>query len=211
MKAAVCSLILTGAAHAATVVHTQTFTVDRSFSADGSSSFSTTTLFAMTVNPFDASLGTLESVTVSWDMNGSIAGVSSDEAGATVSVNMGGVIQVAGQAVATATAAGSASSSPGESFSGVVAMTGGTGTTTLPIPNPWTYNPAISNAFTGSTPFSFVWGGNYVMNYDNIESLIYDVDVVGTITYNYASAVVPEPAVIGMSGLGLLGLLRRRR
>jgi hypothetical protein len=211
-----------GSVSAAPLTISQTGSVVASFSAwDGTSQtlgFPNDGLASVSINPFNASLGTLEKIIIEWNI-GATLNITN---GATLSVGLlsgwGGTALVNespynGGSVPVTSGVAGANQTLSTSTGNVLIRT-----EFLPQP-PVNYNPSIWNAFIGNSPFqanfpvtspTYFTGGQYyasgtVSAYRNVE-----------VTYYYTPSAVPEidPAGLGMAlaiVTGALGIVEHRR
>lgn len=168
--------------------------------------------FVATFNPFDASLGTLISSTVSWSITPAFTGIAgstssgySASVGGTYSVNTAGY---------TGNGSGSStgSSTLGDTLNS--SFTVPDSYTFLPADAGVSYDPAINAAFTGTSPFTATWDAGtttsaFTANY--VSSGTLSVTGSASITYDYQP--IPEPAspLILLPALGMLAAVTRRR
>lgn len=211
MKSILILCLLAGAAQAATLVQSQTFTTSRSYSGNmGGDSFPTKAVFSATINPFDPSLGTLQSFTVSWVLTGSVSGMGGASGTGVATLSVGGSASLNGSYFASVSGGATVPVTANQPFSSAVSMSTPL-ENTYTVPYPGTYNPALLAAVTGTAPVLFVWDGTYSMSYSNVAPVNYNTNAVAVVTYTYAPAAVPEASVLGLGVIGGLTLLRRRR
>lgn len=211
-------VLLAGApclARASDVVQSQDFTYGfTDFTNAASLSFTPIPAggFVATFTPFDASLGTLISTTVSWSVTASFSGVTGSTSSSYVA-SVGGTYSVGG--------AGYSGNGSGANLSSTTL--GETLTNSFTVPQSYTflpadagirYDPAIEAAFTGSSPFSATWQAgdtNAAFTANYIASGSLSVTGTASIDYNYAPVPEPPAALVLASALGLLALVVRRR
>jgi len=185
--------------------------------------------FSFTANPFDSSLGTLVSATVSFtDL--SVSGL-----GTALGQNSTTSIFISGQYTVEAanTVAGGAvfngaggddfqiSSAAGEILEFNLALPDLTQTffvadAGLPFGDPNLvgdpFNPAILDAFTGSTPFDLRFNSPGQITLNNVSDV--EAEASGTISvlFNFEAVSVPEPssAVVGIFCLMVMSVRKRR-
>lgn len=123
MKSIFILCLVAGAAQAATLVQSQTFTTSRTYSANGGTqSFPTAAVFSATINPFNPSLGTLQSFTLSWALTGTVSGTGGASGTGSASLTVGGSVSLNGSYFAAASAGASVPVTANQPFSGAVAM-----------------------------------------------------------------------------------------
>ena len=211
----VSAVLASGAAQAGPVLtQTQTAPFSYSFSAFTNTTDEQVTFFTgplqTNFQPFDAGLGVLQSVIVTWTFDYSFSGTTGDNIGNELpSGSTSGFYSIGGDQY---------DGNGGGHSNGAAADT--LFTDGFSIPNTYTftaaaagvsYNPNIWLAFTGASPFSAAFGiGAFTETYNNIASGSASVSASVTIEYDY---VIPEPGSMGLmlTALGLLGSAQRRR
>lgn len=164
------------------------------------------------VNPFNTTLGVLESVTLRWTYAASFEGfASSDLTGGSVGLTFGGGVKIGASEYA----------GNGTGFGAGVAPDAALSATAQPfsIDREFaaaeagaTYDPAIWTTVTGSTPWSaeFAPGGYSQFSYDDVASGTFTSNLGLEVIYTYSA--VPEPAgVLGSIALLSGGMFFRRR
>lgn len=200
------SLLSIAALRADTIVQTATFT-DANFSTGiitGMAGATFTPVFSMTVNLFDPSLGTLESVTV--DHGFSFLGTYN-----TGTIPGGGSFSGDGNILWNTTTIGSTGGGNGG---------GGNSDTTLDFSflAPPSGSATISGITSGSGltldlvkgtgTTSLAWNSHLVVTMDADDTFSGSLNSGSfTVTYNYTPTAVPEPGTWALMGLGLVGVL----
>lgn len=223
-----------GAAGAATLIETDSsnFSIldDVTRTTDGVSSGSFTE--TASVNRFDSSLGTLNSVTVAWALNGEVelgvfpngpgflGGSGTVSGGSTLSFSMDLATSTAvlGSDTVSGSHTGSIAGPPGAGSSDNIGLNFGQSGNTV-----FTAFADLA-LFTGLTAFDF----DVLLTMDDITAAVADpgpdfgmqvgapqagLDVTVTYTYTEAVSSVAEPGPLAVLGLGLAGLgyMRRKR
>ncbi len=212
MKYLVFLPLLIGAAHAATtstIVQSKNMTFTASYSGTGNNSVSMSDTFTMMVNPFDPTLGTLESFTIAWAPGsmsfsaysnpGGSASAGGELRGTAISLNGIDYSGLTGSAFGNPNPGGgiSATASLGNFSHSYVAASAGS-----------SYDRRLLQAVTGADPVALSVGGNFNYSYRNIINGSVTMTVPVTVTYTYTP--IPEPSAALLGGLGALALLRRR-
>jgi MprA protease rhombosortase-interaction domain-containing protein len=207
---------LDGAARAQSVSQTVSL-VDYNFSDFTGASNLQLSLFAnglsAPIDPFNASLGTLQSFTTSLTITEMFSGVAGTSGGS-VSGGFEGSLAINGVAYDSKSTGGGNGGPPGSTISFSAGLSNYSdqfsGTDT-----PTTYDPSILAAVTGTDPFAFSYGdpGSDLLSiyFDGITSGLFTVTGSVTITYDYAPIPEPASAMLLAPMLGLLGFARRRR
>lgn len=203
-----------------TIVQTGTFHTTYTAFADSQSNqylfFTNSGTAAAAMNPFDSALGTLDKVTIDWNIGQSFTGTTGSSGGG-VTLSFGGTAYVntspyggggggagGGDGPATAISYTQANELVTKQF---VASQAGV-----------SYDPLIWAAFTGVTPYDAIFAvsnsGQY-LQYVGIASGTSTAYRDVTVTYEYTPAV-PEIDAAGAASMlalvtGLLGLVERRR
>ena len=216
--AAASTMFVAGIASATSLVQTKTGSF--TFSAfDGTSqniSVIGSNGLKETFNPFDAALGTLQSVDVSW--------VIGENVNVTIGANFGGGISFEPSGtffIGSIGYDGYGNNINRGSASGSVLSVDKPFSKTHNFVVPWdrSYDPAIQSIFTGSNSFDLQWAtGARNLAANNIASGTMNFSHSASVTYNYLAATppvaaIPEPETYALmlAGLGTLGFVARRR
>ncbi len=210
LKTILISALLCGAAQAATVVQSTTFTAAINLAGSGSNSYTFGSGFSFQVNPFDSSLGTLESFTVEWaPTNVTITGVVNPTGGGgTINGGTGGTLGIGGQPYDSRGSSGTAQGGSNATLNASFVQAANSRTFTVAGAG-INYNPAFLGFVQGSTPFAVAWDGSIGYGHGNLSSGYIGISSPLTVTYTYTP--VPEPSAALLGGLGALALLRRRK
>ncbi len=209
LKTILISALVCGAAQAATVVQTKTYTFSASLNGSGSVPPNASGI-ALTVDPFDASLGTLESFTISWaPATVTFTGVVNPTGGnGSLSGGLGGTLSIDGAGYGGRSNGSGASGGANASLDASFTLSA-TSDTFLVSGAGTTYNPAYLASVRDSTPFDISLSNTASYSYTNLASGLISVSMPLTVTYTYTP--VPEPSAAVLGGLGALALLRRRK
>lgn len=164
------------------------------YQGTGSGDASDPALFTVTVEPFDASVGTLVSFTVKWEFEGTVAGAVAEGAeSGKVSAEFGGTFSFNGNAFAGGQGTGATQAAPGEPVS--LSYSFPTYERTFPAAQAGLqYDPAFLQAIQGSSPFTLEArrGGSSFASiaYTDVADLKSDIKAKATVTYQYT----PRPA-----------------
>lgn len=167
-------------------------------------------------NPFNSSLGTLDSFSIAWVIDLTSSGTAGADGGS-LQVQMGGTFLVN---TASYNGGGDGDSSGNGPFSVLPTINANlTNTSNFLVSNAGvTYDPQILASVTGNTPFqlSFSNGDNNAVytNYTGAASVSAVMASSVTLTYNYTGAPVPEPSSMLIGGslfAGVAGMRRLRK
>lgn len=167
-----------------------------------------TNFFSATFQPFNSTLGTLESISLNWSPAASATNTGTLDAG--MFLAGGGTVYI-GDNPYNGLSGGFANSSTGEmSFTA-------TANNTWPVVG-FPGNPALLALFTGDNPFGVRSDANLQLSFSSDDPVVesYTMGVTGgvTLTYNYIAAV-PEPstyaALAGAACMGAAAWMRRKR
>lgn len=188
--------------------------VPLSFSASGTTATAVLTDsddMTVSFNPFNASLGTLNSFRVEWSVTYQLNFVNNSN-GATGTISAGGNYSLAGRSY-DGNGDGDGNSGP----SGVPLSAGFTvsNNTLFPVADAGvTYDPGLLTAVTGASPFNALWNSATTPSFQDVTS--WSASAIGSVKLTYDYTAVPEPADAGIAAgvvaLGaVLGLRRLKR
>ena len=206
------------ASHAAsTVSSTQTFNFPFSYSDLITNSsqqfiyFPNSGNIEATVLPFNTALGTLESVDVNWDWDVSFSGVAG-ASGGNVGLGMQGNTFLGTTSYGGAGTGGGNGAGPNTPFSAGTDSQGFVRQNFTAAGAGTTYNPAIWTTLGGNSSYTakLALGTSYI-SYTGLTSGTFTSYADLVVTYNYTAAAIPEPSACALLGLGVLGLVARRR
>lgn len=217
-----CGLVVSisaclGASQAATVSRTVNFS--NTISGSGSGAIQNADgngLIGTNFNPFDNSLGTLQSFQVLWTVSVTASGVSSASQNGSLTSSLSGTVYFSTSSYAGFGGGQNASGVPGSSISAT-----GTGTNNkffLVSDANVNYDPFILATVTGGSLFdlSFSSGGistTIGTTFNDMASISSEMTGSVTLTYFYAASGVPEPtsfAIVSVLCTGLIAMQRRR-
>lgn len=197
---------------AATVVQTVEFDYSDSYVLPAGESVShvDATFFSGSFLPFSASLGTLESITISWVVENTVSG-NTNASGNTPQLSFGSSLYVNASSYSGMGGGGSTGGPPGTPFS-MPANT--SNTTTLQVADfGGSYDPAILAAITGVDSYDVSYPSAITLANLSAHDMAFDVVTSGTVTVTYNYAAVPEPAscaaLVGLVALGFVASRRR--
>jgi hypothetical protein len=167
--------------------------------------------FTGSFDPFDSSLGTLDSFVIAWNVSNTVTGTLNGSGGAP-SASVGGPLTLNGTQYDVFANGIGTGGPPGVpySFSMPIAATNtflvsGAGTD---------YASAFLDAVTGASPFTVAYSSAITVS--TTSAMTFDVATLGdlVVTYNYTAAAIPEPAacaaILGLAVLAGTILVRRR-
>jgi len=207
MKHLFLAFLSIGAASAATVVQTKTMTFTHTLS-QGNTGAPVGSIFTMSLNPFDESLGTLESFTISWVPTANATGTVGSSSVGGVGAGFGGNLSLDGASFASSSGGGSKSDIANSQVATTITVSGHN-TTYLASNAGVTYNPALLAAVIGDETFDLKWDGTVSPLYSNLVAGQIDLQVIATVTYTFTA--VPEPSVMLLGAASGMIFLRRRR
>jgi len=140
--------------------------------------------FTADFQPFDSSLGTLQSLTFKFTMSALLTATAGDETGSGVaSGGFGGPFTIGGTTFASTGGGYGFGAMSGESFE--VAF--GTPAFETTLPNDDTLNPDIKAAITGEEPIAVSFNTGVTLNYSNVNDLAADLTAKITLIYTYTT------------------------
>lgn len=167
--------------------------------------------FTGSFDPFDSSLGTLDSFVIAWDVSNTVTGTLNGSGGAP-SASVGGLLTLNGTQYDTFAIGNGTGGPPGTPYSFSIAIAA---TNTFLVSGAGTdYASEFLDAVTGASPFTVAYSS--AVSVSPTGAMTFDVATLGdlTVTYNYTPAAVPEPATFAaILGLAVLAgtILARRR
>jgi hypothetical protein len=173
----------------ATVVQSHDFAASNLgslYNGSGSTELVNSSFFSTDMQPFDPSLGTLQSFTVKWEVGGSLAGTVGPGGGG-ASASLGGTFYIVGSPYDGGGGGNSGLADAGQPLVVVFAAPPFLKETTFPAVG-GTYDPAILAAVTGTTPFAVAFTSPVTVSYTNVVDLLASVTGKVTLTYTYAPA-----------------------
>lgn len=219
----VCLCVSCSFSHAATVTQTRTFSGGPQTGsgtgglvlADG-----TTGLVGTQFNPFNGSLGTLDSFQVVWSVStsasGTVSSTVSDPSGrGFLFVKSGGIQYIGSDRYGGSANTNTVTGLPNETLPLTTATFTGD-TTWLPANAGATYNPALLATVTGASDFNLVLisdnDDTAYATYGDLSGISADLAGSVTMTYTYTAAV-PEPStwMLGLGAVAVGGFARLRR
>lgn len=182
---------------AETVVQPANFSASNAgnlYSGFGSQGLVANDFFTANFQPFNASLGTLQSFTIRCEIDGMLAGtIGEDGDEGNASAGVGGTFSLGGIAFSGTGGGGSGVGSMGEPIE--VSVVVPTFEQTLTVANAGvSYHPGILSAVTGTEPFAFSFStppqanSPVTVNYANVSDLAASVSSTITLTYTYQTS-----------------------
>lgn len=160
--------------------------------------------FTADFEPFDASLGTLQSFTIRCRLNGALAGVAGDaEATGSASSGFGGAFSIGGAAFdGTGGPGGNGVADAGSPLEVAIGIPDYERNLTVANAGV-SYDPTILAAVTGNAPYpiSFNTGGGVMVNFANVADLQASLGGVISITYIYQPAAGGTPESLTVTGI----------
>jgi len=203
MKAASILLgftVLAASLAAETLTQSTTITASNAsklYNGTGTAELVSSVFFIANLQPFDAALGTLQSFTVKWEVNGLLTGTVGPDTGGSASGSFGGTFRIAGNAYDGAgggTGGGADAGRPLEMKfpSGPIVSQKDFAVTAAGVK----YDPAILAAVTGGNPLAVTCTGVdnasvAIVHYSNVVKLAARMTAKVTLTYTYE----PPPRV----------------
>ena len=212
----VVCFVLCGSSNAGVVTQTFNFTDTKSGAGSGTFINANSSGATFTVNPFNTSLGTLDSFTFAWSLGMTGNGVG-DAGGGSMSISYGGTTYVN---TTSYNGGGAGDSTGGIGTFSTLSKSSSITNNFTPANAGSTYDPAILATVTGGSAFSMSYNNGpsadtAYSNYTNVVSATSTFTTDLTVTYNYtgAPASVPEPsfAVAGAALAAAMVVVRRRR
>ncbi len=200
-------------AHAQTTVQTVEFNFTENYNEAAATTFTHvgSSFFTGSFAPFDASLGTLDSFVVSWNLANAVDGTFGGSGGS-VLIELDGGLTLNGISYTTVRNGNSRGGAPGSAVAYSVPTI--SETTFLVSAAGETYDPRLLDAVAGATSFGLSYASPVTVQVSG--SAVFDVITSGAVslTYNYTASAVPEPAsgamlLGGFAGMG--AMMRRRR
>lgn len=184
------------------------FTHRQLFNTPGSNWVMPADYLKTTFQPFDSSLGTLESFTLVWTLKVQCDYVIGSGGNAMVT---GGVDSILGGVTVMGSGGGNGHSVAGSSSKEFNANSTASFTVATISGNP---GAAAYDVVTGASAFTAVYNSSLSALLSGTASVDVQVTAAAKLTYVYAAAPVPEPATCAaLAGAGVMGLacIRRRR
>jgi hypothetical protein len=200
------------------IVQTQTFTQSFSAFTNDSDSWTLVGPIVASMNPFSSystGSGTLNQVTIRWDNLGSFSGTAG-AGGGSASGGSGGGVYVGNDSYngnGSSSVSGSIAPNAPGSFSWSYAGS---------IPADYTFTPAGSGVTYNSAIYAILWGSGMISLKEDVSGSLSASDIASglaqftstvTLTFDYIGEPIPvgAPGTALLTGLGLAGLLLRRR
>jgi hypothetical protein len=167
------------------------------YNGTGSAAVVSPGFFSRNMQPFDLSMGTLQSFTVKWEISGMLSGTAGPTGGnASVSFTnpAGGVyFTIAGGIYDGGGGGNGNGAGPGQPFVVNLPATGAmVSDKTYAVADAGVgYDPTILTALTGTSPFATAFTGGVTVNYGTVADLAASVTGKVTLTYTYE----PPPGV----------------
>ena len=208
---AICVVFCARSSDAGVITQTFNFTDSNASGSTGSLVIVDANGVSFSVNPFNSSLGTLDSFTLAWNLNITGDGNGNGPA-SSLHVSYGGSTYVN---TSVYNGWGDSLNATGAGLYPTQSNSFTLTNTFTPANSGITYNPAILAAITGGSQFNatFKGGPNTArMSYQDVSFASGEFTAGLTVTYNYTSAV-PEPsfAVAGLALATATVFVRRRR
>ncbi|MCE9609912.1 MAG: hypothetical protein K8R23_06855 [Chthoniobacter sp.] len=221
------AIVLASSLAAETVVRTQEFAASNAgslYHGDGNAvEFVSPGFFSTKMQPFNASLGTLQSFTVKWEnISGTLSGTCGAGTGGNASGSFGGTFMIEGSAYGGTGGGQGGGNGPRLPVEVTFPAAPIVSNQTFNVGNAGVdYDPAILAAVTGTKPFLVAFDSPVTVSYGNVINLAARVTAKVTLTYAYeasgvkplgpgASGSRPKPPVIKAGGnVKISGTLHR--
>ncbi len=218
-KSFLCGLVVLlsascGLSQAATISQTFNFSDTQTASGTGRIVHATTAgIIATDFDPFNISLGTLQSFAIDWTATVTASGVTSSSGGS-LNTQLGGTLYIATD-VYDGTGNSNGNGSGPNTAVGPVSATINKSNLFLVSNSSVTYNPALLATVIGGSPFSITYSSpsndTIYTGYSTMASITSSLTGSVTLTYNYDAATVPEPTSFAIGSILCMGLLAMRR
>jgi len=203
MKQYLCLLITAGCASAATVTQTASFGISQALTT-GETTFAGPALFVTTIGPFDQSLGSLDSVSVIWEVAGQVSGTLPN--GGSASISYGGPVFMGTVQIAAFGGGNGTGGGPGTVFDFPFSLT------QTALYSETQLNPGDADAWAlvnGAESFTAIWSSPFTLNISGDVTGAAAGDVSMSVIYNYTA--IPEPSGSALVLVSAFALLARRR
>lgn len=203
-----------GLSQAATISQTFNFSDTQTVSGTGRIVHATTAgIIATDFDPFNASLGTLQSFAIDWTATVTASGVTSSSGGS-FSPQLGGQLFIATNAYDGTGNSNGTGAGPNTAV-GPISATINKSSLFLVSNASVTYNPALLFTVIGGSPFSLTYSNpstdTIFTSYNTMASITSSLTGSVTLTYNYDAATVPEPTSFAIGSILCMGWLAMRR
>lgn len=159
--------------------------------------------FSVDVTQFDPALGTLDSITVAWDMTLSGGGEDDGSGDGGAIVNGGGPVSINGAVYnGFGLSGGNNAAEPGDTFA--FSSPGGV-TSTVSPGNGVSQATFDSTIGLGTVPFAYAFSGTF----SGGSVITASAGITGSVQVDYNFTPVPEPTSLGL--LGAIGMIALRR
>jgi hypothetical protein len=180
------AIALAASLTAETVTQSADFAKSDVYTGSGSKELVSSVFFSADLQPFDASLGTLQSFTVKWEASGLLTGTVGPDSSGSASSSFGGSFYLAGSGYGGAGGGNGGGAGPGQSLEVIFPPTPIVSEKTFTVAEAGvTYDPAILAAITGTSPFAAAFDSAVTVNYTNVVDLAASVTGTVTLTYTY--------------------------
>jgi MYXO-CTERM domain-containing protein len=203
MKLPFLLLITAGYASAATVIQTASFEIQQPLTP-GSTTFGGPDFFVTQIEPFDSSLGNLDSVSVVWEVDGQVLGTL--ESGGSASVSYGGTVFLGSIGIGAFGGGNGAGGGPGTPLALPFSMAPGSLASETLLDSSNTDVWALVN---GTESFTASWASPFTFNIEGTVSGTATGNVSLAVVYHYTA--IPEPSGTALALVSAFTLLARRR